>query len=623
MPFQQGSGEDEKPKSVTFPEDQVKPRSRLRSATESSVLTEPTQDMAGVILHRSPEQIADSSSSLKISSPKISLEQHLGASDGFPPANCVVANHASAFSAGEIQFQSSSTTLALPPLPKRSSAPPLSRSAVSEARPTSVPSAGSLLVPQPFSPLATTTTPTTLSPSEQITETPTNDKGVPSTALLTKRSLSVAAVPTPSSISLRSFESGIHRVDSKDAGESDSSGVTTSMGGNKGKRTTDRKKPTISLFKSIKSMFNQQSHHGDRSASLMPSSPSSQLSPLSPLSPGQSSPLAASAPVPSSGAKSSSFGLRHRSSIVAAPLIRSQTMETSSGLSSPGQGHSPSSTMAIALKPAGADHSAEMTVCRICDEEILLSLLDRHSETCKLQHECSQTLESCNHALGKLSSCVWQRRELIEAMNRPYVDYHSVKDAEKIQTLSEKACLVSESNPRQAIRKLEKYFHRVNHILHESKKAAYDDELFGISKKIEHVIGEKLATMQTIQDQLTLLANRDALQDANSTGIVPRSQSASAISSQSDQQAAPTSFWGGRKNKKSKTKDGIIRSTKPPLPLQSSQTMTGLAGKKINPNAWANHGSFSSHMRRESTGSNYSAHGKKSTSICFSTWQSN
>ncbi|KAF9377526.1 hypothetical protein CPC16_011786 [Podila verticillata] len=607
MPFQQSSGEDEKPKSVTFPEDQVKPRSQLRSATESSVSAVPTQDIAGAILHRSPEQTADSSSSLKISSPKISLEQHLGTSDGFPPANCVVASHASAFSAGEIQFQSSITPLTLSPLPKRSSAPPLSRSTVSEARPTSITSAGSLLVPQPFSPLATTTTPTTLTPSEQAMETPTEDQGAPSTALLAKRSLSVAAVPTPSSISLRSFESGIHRVDSKDAGESDSSGVTTSIGGNKSKRTTDRKKPTISLFKSIKSMFNQQSHHGDRSAYLMPSSPSSQLSPLSPLSPAQSSPLAASAPVPSSGAKSSSSGLRHRSSIVAAPLIRSQTMEASSGFSSPGQGHSPSSTMAIALKPAGADHSAEMTVCRICDEEILLSLLDRHSETCKLQHECSQTLESCNHALGKLSSCVWQRRELIEAMNRPYVDYHSVKDAEKIQALSEKACLVSESNPRQAIRKLEKYLHKVNHILHESKKAAYDFELFGITKKIAYVIREKLATMQTIQDLLTLLANRDAMQDANNTSIVPRSQSASAISSQSDHQAAPTSFWGGRKNKKSKIKDGIVRSTKPPLPLQSSQTMTGIAGKKINPNTWANHGSFSSHMRRESTGSNYSA----------------
>ncbi|KAG0363709.1 hypothetical protein BG005_008079 [Podila minutissima] len=263
--------------------------------------------------------------------------------------------------------------------------------------------------------------------------------------------------------------------------------------------------------------------------------------------------------------------------------------------------------MAIGSKPAG-NHSADMTVCRICDEEILLSLLDRHSETCKLQHECSQTLESCNHALGKLSSCVWQRRELIEAMNRPYVDYHSVKDAEKIQTLSEKACLVSESNPRQAIRKLEKYHHKLNHVLHESKKAAYDDELFGITKKIAHVIREKLATMQTIQDQLTLLASRDALQEANSTGIVPRSQSASAISSQSDHQAAPTSFWGARKSKKSKTKDGIVRSTKPPLPLQSSQTMTGLSGKKVNTNGRANQESFSNHMRRESTGSSYSGH---------------
>lgn len=622
MPFQQGSGEDEKPKSVTSPEDQVKPRSQLRSASESSVSAEPTEDIAAAILHCSPEQTPDSSLSLKISSPKISLEQHLGASDGFPPANCVVASHASAFSAGEIQFQSSNTTLALPPLPKRSSAPPLSRSTVSETRPTSIPSAGSLLVPQPFSPLATTTTPTALTPSEQAMETPTEDKGVPSTALLAKRSLSVAAVPTPSSISLRSFEYGIHRVDSRDAGESDSSGVTTSIGGNKAKRTTDRKKPTVSLFKSIKSMFNQQSHHGDRSASLMPSSPSSQLSPLSPLSPAQSSPLAASAPVPSSGAKSSSSGLRHRASIVSAPFIRSQTMEASSGVSSPGQGHSPSSTMAIALKQAGADHSAEMTVCRICDEEILLSLLDRHSETCKLQHECSQTLESCNHALGKLRSCVWQRRELIEAMNRPYMDYHIVKDAEKIQALSDKACLVSESNPRQAIRKLEKYLHKVNHILHESK-AAYDEELFSISKKIAHVIREKLAAMQTIQDLLTLLASRDAMQDANSTSIVPRSQSASAISSQSDHQVAPTSFWGGRKNKKSKTKDGIVRSAKTPLLLQSSQTMTGIAGKKINPKACANHGSFSSHMRRESTGSNYSAQGKKITSIFFSAWQPN
>lgn len=258
------------------------------------------------------------------------------------------------------------------------------------------------------------------------------------------------------------------------------------------------------------------------------------------------------------------------------------------------------------MAPSSSENDASLTVCRICDEEILLSLLDRHSETCKLQHECSQKLESCNHALSKLSTCVWQRRELIAAMNRPYVDYHSLRDSEKIQALSEKACLVLESNPRHAIRKLEKYHNKINSILQESRNSAYDDELFSISKKIGHVIREKLLTMQTIQDQLTLLTNRDAGLDANA--IMGRSQSASAISFQSDLQSASTSFWGGRKKSK-KVKEGG-RSKKLPLPLPISQTVIGISGKRNGANAWQDQGVSSSHARRESTGSNFSTPGK-------------
>ncbi|KAG0337549.1 hypothetical protein BG004_007604 [Podila humilis] len=524
MPLQQVSGDDDKPKSVTFPEGQLKPRSRLQSTTENSNSTDPVPTLAVASaptskevvsagpLQRSPELIPTSPSSLKLSSPKISLEQHLsGARDAFTPAHCMVANHASAFSTGEIQFQSSNTALTLPPLPKRSSAPPRARGPVSDTRPVSMPSASSLSIPQSLGSLAAAHL--TIGTTSDELLPPTMDRNMPTATQLAKRSLSVAAVPTPSSISLKSIDSGIHRMDSKDAGESDSSGVTAAAGGHKGKKATDRKKPAINLFKSIKSMFNQQTHQNDRSASLTPSSPSSQLSPLSP-APALTSPPTNLASVPvSSGSKSHAFGLRPRTSVVSGGLVRSQTMDAAS------QNHGSPRTAA-----AAEEHSREMTVCRICDEEILLSLLDRHSETCKLQHECSQTLESCNHALSKLSSCVWQRRELIEAKNRPYVDYHSVKSSERIQVLAEKAYLVSESNPRQAIRKLEKYLQKITVVVQESKKVAYDEELFGISKKIAHVIREKLSTMQTIQDQLTLLTNRDANSDANNIGIVTRSQ---------------------------------------------------------------------------------------------------
>ena len=315
--------------------------------------------------------------------------------------------------------------------------------------------------------------------------------------------------------------------------------------------------------------------------------------------------------------------------------------------------------------------------------------MDRHSETCKLQHECSQKLESCNHALTKLSLCVTQKRALIEALNRPYVDYHSLKDSEKIQSLAEKSARVLETNPRHAVHKLEKYHHRISLILkasspqhsfqqkeHEEDQAQqqgstlsslspethYDKELLSISKKIGHVIREKLLTMQTIEDQLALLTARDGaaasatataaatpsiispsltasdldgFQSANN--VVPRSQSASAIGSQSDFLSQPpiltrmttsSSFWGGRK-KKSKNKEGSRSTTKPPLPLlQSSQTMTGLSGKqRAIPNGGYGQGSggpnqpwFGSgigqsqsshflHLRRESAGSDFSANG--------------
>ncbi|KAF9416736.1 hypothetical protein BGZ94_010149 [Podila epigama] len=622
MPFQppQAQERDGNQKAPSVSEDQLKPQPHIRSSTQDSVqtsvqgsvqgldqdsvqdpdttsasaFTEPASDSArntADLLHESPEQISDTSSALKAASPKSSLDL-IGTSDGFPPAHCKVASHASAFSAGEIQFQSSSNALTLPPLlnKQRSSAPPLARGTSLEIKiaawvpPTSSEQSAS----PPSRTLTTNDTASTLLPSDQ--KQGSSEGQTTSLQMPVKRSMSVTAVPTPSSASLRSFDLGMHRMDSKDTGESDSSGVHPLIHGSKVKRPTERKKSGISLFKSLKSMFNQHGQHGpqsERSMSLIPSSPSSQLSPLSPLS---LSPLAIPSPGSSSGSgpKSSTFSLRHRSSIASASLVRSQTMGASSpGHTSPSRSDSPSG-MAMAANGL-EDHNAEMTVCRICDESILLSLLDRHSETCKLQHECSQTLESCNHTLGKLSSCVWQRREMIEAMNRPYVDYHCLKDSEKIQMLSEKACLVSESNPHQAIRKLEKYHQKLMHIIQESKTDTYDEELIGITKKIAHVVREKLTTLQTIQDQLTLLTGGWDASQGNSS-LVTRSQSASAISSQSDHQTGSTSFWGGRRKLKGKGKSNVARSTKPPLPLQSSQTMTGLTGRRASQAAWSGQG---------------------------------
>ncbi|KAF9120042.1 hypothetical protein BGW39_011706 [Mortierella sp. 14UC] len=483
----------------------------------------------------------------------------------------------SAFSAGEIQLQSTATALALPPLPsKRFSAPPLSRAIILDLKAAaSSPLSSQLSTKSPDALLSVEVKP---GQERRRDAPPSQERGT----------LAVSATE-PSSVSLRSFDTGLQRMESRDAAiESDSSGV---MGGSKARKPGDKKKTTMGLLKSFKQMFNhQQSSSGEKSLSLMSPSPSSQLSPLSPLSPALSSPL--STPV-----KPGPFGLRHRSSVTSTNLIRSQTIDSSSSQQFSSLDTPPRTDQ---LSVATVDLSQNITVCRICDEEILLSLLDRHSETCKIQHECSQKLESCNHALGKLSACVWQRRELIEAMNRPYVDYHSLKDSEKIQVLSQKASLVLESNPRNAIRKLEKYHQKINNMLQDSRNSAYDEELFSISKKIAHVIREKLLTMRTIQDQLGLLTGRDG----GENGIVIRSQSASAISSQSELQpsSSSTSFWGSRKKSKSKPKDGVTRSTKPPLPLQSSQTMTGIAAKRISPASWAD----SKHTRRESTGSNFS-----------------
>ncbi|KAG0206964.1 hypothetical protein BGX28_001713 [Mortierella sp. GBA30] len=592
MPVLAPDDDEDKLKTISSSNEHSKEGSHVRSSTQNSS-TSTHEPCESTFDHHSPEQEHASPSA------RSSLDQHRlsTTSDSFVPLHSAIAHHASAFAAGEIPFQSS-PTLTLPPLPsKRSSAPPLSRTSVStEARPVAV--AAPIMAPSSLplsSPLLTDSVTASSMSGEQKTMLAEGPVQLNTIA----RSLTIAA-PIASSVSLRSFEAGLHRVESKDgASESDSSGMAGAS--NKAKRATERKKSALSLFKSIKSMFNQQQqqqqHMTINEKALSPMTPSpSQLSPHSPLSPSPTTPLSAVA------SKSIPFGLRHRASVVSTNLSRSQTMESSYGSPQPS-----------GEDTAANDDGLRLTVCRICDEEIPLSFLDRHSETCKLQHECSQKLESCNHALGKLSACVWQRRELIEAMNRPYVDYHSIKDSEKIQTLSEKACLVVESNPRNAVRKLEKYHQKITHILQDSRNSAYDEELFSISKKIAHIIQEKLTTMQTIQDQLSLLTNRDAGMGmgVDASGMVTRSQSASAISSQSDHQLAlsssttSTSFWGGRKKSKNKGKDGLTRSTtKPPLPLQPSQTTMGLSGKRTGA-PWADNAG-SNHTRRESTGSNFS-----------------
>ncbi|KAF9364746.1 hypothetical protein BGX34_000550 [Mortierella sp. NVP85] len=482
-----------------------------------------------------------------------------------PSPQSAVAQHAGAFAEGEKLVEN---LLTLPPPPsknKRSSAPPLSRPPGLDAKVTTPP-------------IPSTTLPSPTEPSN------VEQRLLLETSATTLQRAQTLVASNPSSVSLQSFDNGLQRVESKDAAsESDSSGIAGSSG--KPRKTTERKKSGLGLFKSIKSMFNQQPPHphlNEKVVSPLSPSPLSQLSPYPPTSYG--------VPTPQTPVKSSPFSLRHRPSITSNSLVRSDSTPTQQTDKSEG---SQQGDMA-----GSVDNSPSWTVCRICDEEILLSLLDRHSETCKLQHECSQKLESCNHALGKLSVCVWQRREAIAAMDRPYMDYHSLKDAEKIQVFSEKALLVLETNPRHAIRKLEKYYNKINHLLQESHSSAYDEELFSITRKIAHVIREKLLTMQKIQDQLVLLT-RDASLDPN--GAISRSHSTSAISSQGETQS--TSFWGGRKKSKSKMKEGLMRPGKPPLPSKSSQTTTGLSGKRSGPSSWAEHG----HSRRESTGSNFSA----------------
>ncbi|KAG9323371.1 hypothetical protein KVV02_007485 [Mortierella alpina] len=552
MPSQTADGEENiKSKSTpTSSIDHSKQGSHVRSSTQTSTNTNTTTEHQQTRDSASDRRCSPDEPSASLSA-RSSLDRHQHQHDAVTSEtftslqHCVVAQHATAFSVGEIQFQSSvsSPSLKLPPLPnKRSSAPPLSRSAIST-------SSGSGSAAAMIAPLLTGVSPSSLSTSDIAAASATAPELNDKTSLLPADSNS-PAMPS-------------------------SNMITRSL--------------TISG----------------------PAPPAA--SSLSPISPGSlSSPLAAA-----TAAKANPFGLRHRPSVVSTNLVRSQTMESS-------YSPQPLPTMSDIINSGGDatanDHGMSLTVCRICDEEILLSLLDRHSETCKLQHECSQKLESCNHALGKLGACVWQRREVIESHNRPYVDYHSLKDSEKIQMLAEKACLVVESNLRQAVRKLDKYHHKMMHILQDSKNySAYDDELFNISEKIAHVIREKLSTIQTIQEQLSLLTNRDAGMD--SSGMVTRSQSASAISSQSDlqqhQQAregTSTSFWGGRKKSKSSkaSKDGLTTrsTTKPPLPLQTSQTIIGLSGRRTGsggPGGSWTEGSATNHIRRESTGSNFSA----------------
>ncbi|KAF9938027.1 hypothetical protein BGZ65_000575, partial [Modicella reniformis] len=438
-------------------------------------------------------------------SPRISMKSRSSEDHRFEESVDIATSHPGVFAEGEDPREVVSLTL--PPLPnKRSSAPPLSlpRPIVLDAPSANVSSLNynSIEAPTP--------------------EQKTTPETIPVASTL-QRAQTIAA-PNPSLASLHLFETAsLQRVESRDAAsESDSSGVLGSSA--KARKFAERKKSTFGLLKSIKSMFNQQQPHqnpmNEKAVSPLSPSPLSQLTPHPPSSFGPASP---SQPMP---VKSSPFTLRHRSSITSTSFLKTQTMDPSTVQQSDRYEASQQDV------PAGAaDNNMSLTVCRICDEEILLSLLDRHSETCKLQHECSQKLESCNHALGKLGACVGQRRESIADLDRPYVDYHSLKDAEKIQVLSEKACLVLESNPRHAIRKLDKYHNKIKNILQESRNSAYDEELFNVTKKIAHVIIEKLTTMQTIQDQLALLTSRDAALDPEGDNV--RSNNNNGIHNQS------------------------------------------------------------------------------------------
>ncbi|KAF8978205.1 hypothetical protein BGZ46_006723 [Entomortierella lignicola] len=585
--------DDEASKSAMVSNDHSKESSQERTPTQNSPTNEPNEPNAE---QQSPAASPKSRSSLD--------QRFSEKCEGYSPSQYTIVQRASTFPAGEIQPQSI-RSLKLPSLPnKRSSAPPLSRAATFDTKAT---------VSSPLTSTSSSTSPTTATATFEHKPLPPEPELAP---IPLQRSMTISS-PGPSSVSLRSYDVSLQRMESKDAAsESDSSGIAGIS--RKSKKATERKKSAKSLFKSIKSMFNQhQQNYPPNEKVLSPLSPSplSQLSPNSPLSTGFNPPLPLppnspsssgfSSPVPlPPSTKTGSFALRHRTSVISTPLT--QTMDSNSSQMT----RSETSRQDLAINTS--DTTVCLTVCRICDEEIMLSLLDRHSETCKLQHECSQKLESCNHALSKLSTCVWQRRDLISAKNRPYVDYHSIKDSEKIQTLSEKAFLVQESNPRHAIRKLEKYLQKIDNLLQESRNTAHDEELFNISKRISHVIREKLLTMQTIQDQLTLLTTRDAGLDTSS--VISRSQSASAISSQSEVQPSSTSFWSSRKKSKSKTKDGLPRSTKPPLPLTTSQTTANIMGKRNGLNSWLDQGASSNHSRRESTGSNFSAHEPEITS---------
>ncbi|KAG0219966.1 hypothetical protein BGX31_011114 [Mortierella sp. GBA43] len=553
---------DEEALNIASSNDHSKEASNEETAVQGLV---PDESKELNVMDRSQRTSVTSTSSIDHS--------HTEANEGFEPSESVEDQHPGAFAEGEEPIE---TSLALPVTSsmssKRSSAPPLSRSTGLDTR-AKVPSF------------------LNSAPSEATAAEPRVVPEIVTGGL--HRSQTIA---NPSCVSLHSFDTtSLQRVESKDAAsESDSSGV---LGPGKSRKVTERKKSALGLFKSIKSMFNQQQPlqpHPLNDKAVSPLSPS----PLSQLSLHPSSSHGVTTP-PAVAVKPGPFNnLRHRSSATSASLLRSHTIDSTH----PQQTDKPDGYQQ-GSQAGSADDSMELTVCRICDEEILLSLLDRHSKTCKLQHECSQELESCNHALGKLSVCVWQRRELITAMDRPYVDYHNLKDAEKIQVLSEKACLVLESNPRHAIRKLEKYYNKINHILLQESHSSYDEELYGITKKISHVVREKLLTMQKIQDQLTQLTSRDPSMDPN--GGISRSQSINGGGFQGENQTH-TSFWGGRKKSKAK-KDGLMRPSKPPLPMKSSQTTTALSGKRSGPSSWGEQGT-SHHVRRESTGSNFSAH---------------
>ncbi|KAK9727887.1 hypothetical protein K7432_001456 [Basidiobolus ranarum] len=139
--------------------------------------------------------------------------------------------------------------------------------------------------------------------------------------------------------------------------------------------------------------------------------------------------------------------------------------------------------------------TAEMILCRICEEEIPSYQLDQHSEHCAITQQFHIKQDEMNVCLQRLAGSVARRRqELMQSggSNR------MIKDAENIEHMVNKTIRINETG-KYAVTKFQKYRDRLNRIVGSTPSSGIDIQIVNYANRATGLIQEKSNLMSEFQ----------------------------------------------------------------------------------------------------------------------------